>query len=166
MPPGGPSAPLVRSRRTNSHISRSPCDNHKVLTVWLWSMRHISSNHDGQICTINDKPDHSVCEVKECSWFVESYGILQEEAECLCLNFHQWWSVNLICICTLRVCMHVKKESCSMFHSSQGRKSLNILQEYSLGRVIWNTTCIITAMARFICSCWYFQCWSQKRLKA
>ena len=126
MPPGGPSAPLVRSRRTNSHISRSPCDNHKVLTVWLWSMRHISSNHDGQICTINDKPDHSVCEEKECSWFVESYGILQEETECLCLNFHQWRSVNLMCICTLRVCMHVKKESCSMFHSSQGRKSLTL----------------------------------------
>jgi len=35
--------------------------------------------------------------------------------------------------------MHVKKESCSVFHSSQGRKSLNILQEYLLGRVIWNT---------------------------
>jgi len=35
--------------------------------------------------------------------------------------------------------MHVKKESSSVFHFSQGRKWLNMLQEYSLGRVIWNT---------------------------
>ena len=37
-------------------------------------------------------------------------------------------------------CVHAcEKESCSMFHSSQGWKLLNMLQEYSLGREKWNT---------------------------
>jgi hypothetical protein len=65
---------------------------------------------------------------------VEFYRILQEETEFLCLNSSSVTIVNLMYICNLHVCMHVKRYS--VFHANSERESWVILQEYSFKRVI------------------------------